>query len=98
MKLETKSCRISYRKLIVNGRLVHSEDFGPSFYKFEKAHKISTNRIEIFGQTTLECLLPNEYKFIGLNNQSNIFTLSNSGIQPSILGWKLSHVVFRNVS
>ena len=31
-----------------------NDDFGPPFYKFEKVHKISTNRIEIFGQTTIK--------------------------------------------
>ena len=38
------------------------------FDKLKKVYKISTNRIGIFRQTTIECLLSNEYKIIGLNN------------------------------
>ena len=49
------------------------EDFGPLFYKFKRVPKISTNRIKIFGKTTMECLLSNEYRFMGLNNLLNIF-------------------------
>ena len=45
----------------------------PSFYKFEKVHKISTNRIEIFGKTTTECLLSNNSEFIRVNDKPNIF-------------------------
>ena len=45
-----------------------NEGFGPPFYKFEKVHKISINRIEIFRQAAIEYLLFNEYKFIGFNN------------------------------
>ena len=40
------------------------------FYKFEKVHQVSTNRIGIFGQAALKCLIKisNAYKFIGANN------------------------------
>ena len=43
-------------------------DSGSPFYKFEKVHKLSTDRIETFRQTAIRCLLSNEYKFIGVNN------------------------------
>ena len=48
-------------------------DFGPLFYKFKNMYRISIDHIEIFGQTIIECLLCNEYKFIAVNNLPSIF-------------------------
>ena len=38
------------------------------FTNSKKCTKYRLNRIEFFGQTTIESLLPNEYKFIAVNN------------------------------
>lgn len=58
--------------------LFESEDFGRPFHKLEKVHKTSTDRIEIFGHTTIERLLSNENKLIGENLYLNKIKLSNS--------------------
>ena len=39
------------------------------FINSPKGLQISTNRTEIFGQITIQYLLSNEYKFIGINNK-----------------------------
>ena len=48
-----------------------------------KFDNMSTNRIEILGQTTIKCLLfIYEYKFIGFDNQPNILASVWSWVTP----------------
>ena len=55
------------------------------FINSKKCTKYQLIVSEFFGQTTVKCLLSNEYEFKGVNNEPNIFKFSSSEIRQDLV-------------